>query len=310
MKTIELSIVTSLYKSESFIEEFLEGLHVAIGQIETESYEIIVVNDGSPDRSAELVKSLMSRIPNIKLVQLSRNFGHHNAFMAGMTIASGEYVFNIDSDLETNPSELIRFWKSIHNSKADVIYGYQEKRRGTPLERITGQIFWKYLAILSKIDIPPNITTERIMSRRYVDELVKLKEYSPFLGGLMYWIGFKQEGIAIKRSKRPGKSSYRLKNRIELLIEAVTSFSGYPLRLVFNIGFLITIFSVLGLLYIVLRKLFFPESVLLGYTSVAALILFSLGMIMLALGIIGIYLEKVFLQSKGRPNYIIHSIEK
>lgn len=308
--TPELSIVTTLYKSAKCIEQFLNGIVTAVQKLGISNYEIIVVNDGSPDESADILLSLMGRYQNITFINLSRNFGHHKAFQAGMSEAKGELVFNIDSDLETDPMELCRFYDFYKEHDVDVVYGYQEQRKGSLTEKITGQLFWKAINKLSGIEIPQNITTERLMTKQYVAELMKLKEATPFLGGLMYWVGFDQKGIPVQRKQRIGKASYNLRMRLNLLLDAVTSLSAYPLKLVFKAGFVTSIVSFLVLLFFVIRKLVFPESILMGYTSFLSVTLFTFGILIMSIGIVGIYLERVFNESKERPNYIVKEIRR
>lgn len=306
----ELSVVTTLYNSAPFIEEFLTRTIDAIQTSGVSDYEIIVVNDGSPDDSLDVMRRQIINNKHIVLINLSRNFGHHKAFQAGMRNASGAMVFNIDSDLETDPSVLNTFVQEYRARKCDVVYGYQEKRKGRFLEKITGHIFWLLIRKLSGQNIPQNIITERLMSRQYVDELLKLNEATPFLGGLMYWVGFDQKGIPVQRKQREGKSTYGWRKRANLLLDAVTSLSAYPLRLVFKFGLYTSILSCLILVGMVLRKVLFPGSVLIGYTSMVSIILFTFGLLIMSVGIVGVYLERVFNESKGRPNYIIKEIER
>ena len=304
MNPKHLSIVTTLYCSEGHIQLFLERLTEVLCQVTSGDYEIIIVKDGSPDRSEAIVKDLMARIPNIKLISLSRNFGHHNALMAGMREASGEYVFIIDSDLETDPSVLAAFVSEMERDENDVIFGYQETRKGKWIERLGGWLFWAILRKLSDTDIPRNLITERLMTRRYVDHLVALDESSLFLAGMMHWVGFSQKGMPVVRKLR-SQSSYNFTKRLDLMVNALTSFTAYPLKLVFRLGVCITFGSMSIVCYLVARKILFPDSLLLGYPSILASIFFSLGILMSSLGVIGVYLEKVYLQSKGRPLYVI-----
>lgn len=306
----ELSVVTTLYNSALFIEDFVERMVTAIRTNGISSYEIIIVNDGSPDHSVELIREQLEKYSNLVLIDLSRNFGHHKAFQAGMEYASGDMVFNIDSDLETDPAVLTDFINIYRAKDFDVVYGFQEKRKGGFFEKVSGHIFWLLIKKLSRIDIPQNITTERLMSRRYVDALLRLKESAPFIGGLMYWVGFDQKGIPVKRRIRKGKSNYSIRKKANLLLDAVTSLSAYPLRLVFKFGFWMCLTSFLILLAIVLRKILFPESILMGYTSLVSILLFTFGLLIMAVGIVGIYLERVFNESKNRPNYIIKEIKR
>lgn len=304
-----LSIVTSLCRSEKFLEEFVEKCLIAIQQIGIEDFEIIMVNDGSPDNSLEESLRLKKKVPQIKVINLSRNFGHHYAFFAGMTHAKGEYIFNIDCDLEVNPLVLVDFYQEItENNSFDVVYGFQSLRKGRFTEKYFGGLFWKLFNYLSNTKIPSNVITERIMKRAYVNELVHLGDKTLFLAGLMYWVGFNQKGLPIDKGMRKGKSTYTFFKRHKLLIDAVSSFSAYPLKLLSYVGTILMLISFLYGTYLIIRKLVEPSMVLMGYTSLLVVILFSTGIIIASLGLIGIYLEKLFNQAKNRPLFIIKEI--
>jgi putative glycosyltransferase len=279
-----------------------------LDEIKCTDFEIIVVNDGSPDGSLEKTLQIKNQYVNIKVIDLSRNFGHHYAFFAGMNYSKGNLVFNIDCDLEVEPKVLKTFYHEVLNNKYDVVYGYQESRKGNFIEKISGGLFWKLFNYLSETKIPDNILTERLMTRRYVCHLVELGDKNLFLAGLMSWAGFKQKGIAIKKGQRENSSTYSFKKKVSLLIEAISSFSGYPLKLLFKTGIIITFFSFIYGSFLILQKLIYPGKIELGYTSVIVVILFSTGLIIASLGIIGIYIEKIFNQVKNRPLYIIKDI--
>jgi putative glycosyltransferase len=304
----EISIVTSLYKSEKYLDEFISKCYETLHEINCSDFEIIVVNDGSPDDSLEKILQIKNQYVNIKVIDLSRNFGHHYAFFAGMKYSKGNFVFNIDCDLEVKPSVLKTFYHEVLNKNYDVVYGYQESRKGYFIEKISGRLFWKLFNYLSETKIPDNILTERLMTRKYVCHLVELGDKNLFLAGLMSWAGFKQKGIALKKSQRENSSTYSFNKKVSLLIEAISSFSGYPLKLLFKTGIIITFFSFIYGSLLILQKLIYPGKIELGYTSVIVVILFSTGLIIASLGIIGIYIEKIFNQVKNRPLYIIKDI--
>lgn len=307
--TPHLSIVSSLYKSERFLDQFLEELQHVLKVINCKSFEIIFVNDGSPDGSVEKLLSWKQKIPQIRIIDLSRNFGHHYAFSAGMHHAKGELIFNIDCDLEVRPSVLERFHAELTgDSELDVVYGYQKSRKGGLSERLFGGLFWKIFNWVADTQVPADLITERLMKKQYVQSLLSLGEKNLFLAGMMHWVGFKQKGVAIGKEQRRGKSTYSFRKRVRLMIEAVSSFSAYPLKMLFKLGIVITIFSFLYAFYLLFNKIMHPEEVLVGYTSIIVAILFSTGIIVLSLGLLGIYLEKMFNQTKNRPLYIIKRI--
>jgi len=302
-----LSIVTTMYRSRRFLDQFLAQCLHAVAESEVDSFEIVLVNDGSPDDSVEYVIGRKLDIPELVIVDLSRNFGHHYAMQAGLQHARGDLIMLIDCDLEVSPLVLKEFKEKLQSSRCDVVYGFQEARKGGAFERASGGFFYKTFNLLSDIKIPENIATERLMTRRYVDALLKLGDHNLFMGGMMSWAGFEQIGIPLKKKQREGKSSYTVLRRIHLMINAVSSFSALPLVWMFNIGMMITSVSFLYMFYLLFRKIFFDDA-LIGFTSMMALMAMTLGILTTGLGIIGIYLGKVFTQVQNRPTYIVKDI--
>jgi len=303
-----ISIVTTVYRSEEFLEEYIKLCTKALKNVQCCHFELIFVNDGSPDQSLALLIQKKKQFPQIKILDLSKNFGHHYAAMAGLRFATGDYVFLIDCDLEISPLILEEFYTTLTQNKFDVVYGYQIYRKGSFWEKYSGEFFWKIFNILSDTKIPSNMVTERLMTRAYVDSLITLNERNLFLGGMMYWTGFNQIGIPIIKGQRKGRSTYSFTRRIKLMVSAISSFSSLPLQFLFYAGSLITFFSFICGAGLIINKLISPEKVLMGYTSIAVLILFSLGVIILSMGMLGIYLSKVFIQVQNRPLYIIKDI--
>jgi putative glycosyltransferase len=296
-----------MYGSRSFLEAFLAQSLEALREIEIEDFEIVLVNDGSPDDSLAYALSRTEDIAELTVIDLSRNFGHHNAMLAGLQNALGESVFLIDCDLEIPPSTLVMFYRKFRESGADVIYGYQESRKGGWFERKSGGLFWKSFNLLSETKIPENMVTERILSRRFVDALQTLGDHNLFLGGMMSWTGFTQIGVSVGKKQREGQSTYTLMKRVRLMINAVSSFSSQPLVWLFNGGVTITMLSFAYGGYLVVRKLIFGDS-LLGFTSLMGFMALSLGILTTGLGLVGIYLGKVFNQVQNRPTYIIKDV--
>lgn len=306
---MKLSVVTTLYKSSAFLPEFYDDIITAINNITTD-YEIIFVDDGSPDDSLNKCIKIQEEDSKVKIIELSRNFGHHYAAYAGLENSSGDLIFLIDSDLEINPNILSTFYQEIITSKADVVYGVQKIRKGHFIEKYFGGFFWKFFNAMSDIKIPNNVLTERLMTRSYLDSLLQLKEKNLFLAGNMYWVGYNQKPLFVEKKHRTGKSTYNLKRRINLLIEAITSFSDKPLRLLFFIGVIITFISMIAICVQFTRKVLYPEVILQGFTTLYILLLLSLGIIVSSLGLVSIYLSKVFKETKSRPLYIIKRIIK
>ncbi len=305
---MKLSIVTTLYKSSPYIDEFYARISKEAQNI-TDDYEIIFVDDGSPDDSLQKAVALYEKDSKVKVIELSRNFGHHKAIMTGLSHAKGEFVFLIDSDLEEEPELLGKFWEELHKEKElDVVYGVQESRKGGWFEKFTGGLFWKLINFMSPIKIPVNILTARLMTFKYVQSLIAYKESEIFLGGVLAHSGFKQRGLEVRKGSQ-SETTYTLKRKVSLLINAITSFSSKPLIYIFYIGLLITFFSMLFITKLIIDKLFFGLAFE-GWTSLIVSVWFFGGLIILLLGIIGIYLSKIFIEVKQRPYTIVRKFYK
>jgi putative glycosyltransferase len=303
----ELSIVSTMYRSRAFLPRFIELCQQAARDLGCRDVEIVLVNDGSPDESLAYAFSRLADVEGLVVVDLSRNFGHHHAIQAGLAQARGHRVFLIDCDLEVDPSVLLELGAAQQASSADMVYGYQEARKGGWFERVSGGLFWRALNAMSDVPIPANMLTERLMTRRYVDALLRLGDRNLFMGGMMSWVGYRQLGIPLRKRAREGPSTYTLVRRFQLMVNAVSSFSSRPLVWMFHVGWVITMLSFAYVLYLVARKLAFGDA-LLGFTSMMALNAMSLGILTTAVGVIGIYLGKVFTQVQGRPSYLVKEI--
>ncbi|MBI4964434.1 MAG: glycosyltransferase family 2 protein [Desulfomonile tiedjei] len=302
---MELSIVTTMYRSEAFVEEFYRRVRAEAESI-TPDHEIIFVDDGSPDGSLNIAKSLQEKDPRIKIIELSRNFGHHKAIMTGLSHAKGELVFLIDCDLEEDPRLLGRFYQELLKSSSDVVYGVQQSRKGGFWERTSGHIFFGLFNLLSYYPVVPNQLTSRLMRRKYVQSLVEHRDRELFLGGLCAITGFRQAPIVVSKGSR-GSTSYTWRHRVSLLVNAVTSFSNKPLLFIFYLGMLISSISGIAALTLVVRRIFFQEY-LTGWPSLIVSLWLLGGLIIFCLGIIGIYLAKIFMEVKRRPYTVVRNV--
>jgi putative glycosyltransferase len=305
---MKLSIVATLYQSAPYIAEFHQRASTAAKQLVGEDYEIVLVNDGSPDNSLDIAVKLTENDPHVIVIDLSRNFGHHKAMMTGLAHAKGERIFLIDSDLEEEPEWLLSFTKQMDDQASDVIFGIQSKRKGGVIENITGSFFYRVFRILTGLAQPNNIVTARLMSRRYLDALLLHKERELNIGGLWIITGFQQcSQIIQKHSTSP--TTYSLSQKFRHLINAVTSFSSLPLVFTFYSGFFISISALGYIVYLTIRYLFIaspPD----GYTSIIASIWLFSGLIIFFLGVQGVYISKIFSEVKQRPYTIVSQIYK
>ena len=301
-----LSIVATLYQSAPYIAEFYQRASSSARQLAGEDYEIVLVNDGSPDSSLDLAVGLTVTDSHVVVVDLSRNFGHHKAMMAGLEHASGERIFLIDSDLEEEPEWLLEFSTEMLSEDADVVYGRQQERKGNWFEKWSGEAYYSLLNWLCKINHPRNIVTARLMSRRYVDALLQYKEREVVISCLWVNAGFKQCEKVV-RKHMSGSTTYSLSKKIGHAVNAITSFSEVPLKLIFKLGFGIFTCAMGYAGLLAFNRLFLSRPVD-GWTSVMVSIWVLGGMTISFVGVIGIYLAKVFSETKQRPYTIIRDV--
>jgi putative glycosyltransferase len=299
---MKLSIVTTLYGSARHLEAFYERARATALRL-TPDYEFILVNDGSPDDSLEVAVRLHERDARVRVVDLSRNFGHHKAMMTGLADSRGDYVFLIDCDLEEEPELLISFHEELTRSSSDVVFGVQESRKGSLFERASGGLYFWVLNLLSNYPIPTNLITVRLMTRRYVAALLQHKEREMVISGLWVITGFTQKSQVVKKLSRPG-TTYDIGRKIVHLVNSVTSFSDRPLVFIFYAGTLILLVSGTAALYLVVRRVFFGV-LLAGWPSLIVSVWLLGGLTLFSLGIIGIYLSKVFIETKQRPYSVV-----
>jgi len=306
---VPLSVVTTLYRSEPWVGEFYRRVTAAAAGV-VDRYELVFVDDGSPDRAAEIVRELAAKDARVVLVELSRNFGHHQAALAGIRHARGDRVFIIDVDLEEQPEWLPAFASELERTGADVVFGVNAERRGTAFRRSTGGLFWRLFNLVSETAVPANPCTVRLMRRTYVDALLTLPDRNLFLAGNYAWLGFKQIALGVQKVPRAGRSSYTLGRLAGLFLDAVTSFTSYPLRLIFFSGVLVAGLAGVAGATLILVKLLDPAAISLGWPSLMVSIWFLGGVIIAFLGVIGIYLSKIFTEVKGRPVYVVRSVRR
>jgi putative glycosyltransferase len=303
---MKLSVVTTLYHSAPYIEELYQRLSAAAREMAGDDFEIVFVNDGSPDNSLELAIKLTEQDSHIVVVDLSRNFGHHKAIMTGLAQAQGERVFLIDSDLEEAPEWLASFEQQMHEEDSDMVYGVLAKRNGGWVEKLTGWFFYRIFRLLTGTEQPDNIATARLMTRRYVQALVAHQERELNIGGLWITTGFHQSMQFVDKDWK-GSTTYSLKKKFSHLVNAVTSFSSLPLIFIFYAGLMISLSAAIFILYLAALYFFIatpPE----GYLSVIASVWMFSGLIILFIGMQGIYISKIFSEVKQRPYTIVRQI--
>jgi len=303
---MKLSIVTTLFNSEKHIVDFHKRASNSARSLVGNDYEIIFVNDGSPDSSLEKAILLTHKSSKVTVISLSRNFGHHKAMMTGLEYASGDLVFLVDSDLEEEPEWLSNFFAQKQQHNCDVVYGVQEFRKGNLFERLSGKVFYRSLKYLAGFELTENLVTARLMTSKYVKALILHKEREVFMAGLWHITGFAQIPQKVNKCNT-SQTTYTLRHKLSLLINSVTSFSNTPLVSIFYIGFFIFLMASIYTLFLITSWFILAEP-LSGWTSLMASIWLLGGLIISFIGVIGIYLAKVYSETKKRPYTIISEI--
>lgn len=303
-----LSVIVPVYNEEEIIEKTFQTLEKELDYVE---HELIFVNDGSKDRTLEILESLIKENSNHRIISFSRNFGHQAAFSAGLHYAKGDAVVIIDGDLQDPPSlirEMIEKWKEGYQ----VVYAQRKKRAGeTPFKKISAHIYYRILHTLTSIEIPPDTGDFRLMDARVVEQINKLPERSRFLRGLVCWVGFKRIGITYDRAERAGGTSkYPLRKMFRLAIDGITSFSTTPLKISFMVGTFATLIALGIFLWSILEKIFAPETTVPGWASLMTAIVFFGGIQLISIGIMGEYIGRIYEEVKQRPLYIEDQYEK
>ena len=299
-----LSIVVPCYNERNNILTTYEALSAVMKSIEAK-FEVIFVDNGGTDGQLEIMKQLYEKHPDtVKVVSLSRNFGYQMSISAGLEFATGDAVIIVDADLQ-DPPELIKEFVEKWNEGFDVVYGVRVKRQGSFILRSFYKMFYWVFNKTADIPIPLNSGEFALMSRRVVDEIKAMPEKIRFVRGLRAWTGFRQIGIPYKRLRRAeGKSKFSIFDNLVLALDGILSFSTRILTFVSIIGFSMTLLSVILLVYIVLGK-FFSGIFVPGYAAIMVTISFFSGVIIMMLGIIGACVERIFLEVKGRPKFIV-----
>jgi dolichol-phosphate mannosyltransferase len=306
----EFSVVIPIHNEEENIAELYRRLTIVIERLCTEagrskdSYEIIMVDDGSTDRSWQYIKELRIKDQRVKGISFSRNFGHHIAITAGLDHSTGEAVILMDGDLQDPPEEIPRLYEKFKEGY-DIVYAIREKRDDPIFKKISSRLFLRMLRKISNVDVNLQSGIFRIISKRCAENMKSLREKSRFIIGLMSWVGFSQAGVEIERHKRyAGRSKYTLFKLFKLAWHGVTSFSYIPLQLATYCGFGVAAISFLIGIYMLYRKLFL-DIPLLGYASIIVSLFFLGGVILFVLGVIGEYIGRIYTEVQNRPLYVI-----
>ena len=300
-----ISIVVPLYDEEKVIRETYSRL-TSVLMRQGLDYEILMVNDGSRDKTLEIIKEICKAEKRVKLISFSRNFGHQIAITAGTDKAQGQAVVIIDADLQDPPEvipAMVKKWREGY----EVVYGVRKKREGeTYFKLFTAALFYRVLQRLTPVDIPMNTGEFRLMDRKVVEQLKQMRERNRFIRGMVSWVGFKQCSVEYVREKRfAGETKYPPKKMLKFAMDGILSFSQMPLKLASAFGFLCAGISPFLILYGLLIKFFFPQRAIPGWASVFVAAIFLGGVQLICLGILGEYLGRIYEEIKQRPLYIV-----
>jgi len=301
-----LSIITTMYRSAPYLREFYERSLAAADTLGLDC-EFVFVDDGSPDNSLAIALSLRAGDPRVRVVQLSRNFGHHKAVMAGLMECRGDFVFLLDCDLEEPPETLLEFWNVRQEENCDVVFGVQSRRSLGWADNLLGGLFYRIFNHFAETPIPANIAMCRLMTRAYVDSLRLFEEKNFFLGAMFHEAGYRQVARPIEK-RHKGATTYHLRRKVSLMVNAVTTSSSKPLAYVFFIGLAVSAITFAAGLVVLYTHLFvMPLQV--GWPSLILSIWFLGGLILLSVGVVGVYVSKIFQESKRKPAYIVRQID-
>lgn len=308
-----LSVVIPTYKSEANIIPLAERLQAVLSKLPSE-YEVIFINDNSPDNTIALLQKLCLQNLRIKVISLSRNFGQQIATSAGLKFSSGDAVIIMDDDLQDPPElipSLVQKWKDGY----DVVYAIRKNRKEGFFKKLGYRLFYKIIANISYISIPQNSGDFGLMDRKIVDILNSMPERMRFVRGLRAWVGFKQAGIEYERAGRfKGKPSYNLLKILNLSMSGILAFSDMPLRISSLAGFFVSAIAFIGIVFTIIQKIityflpYNPIAVWPGFSTIVLAILFLGGVQLLCMGILGEYIARIYNEIKQRPMFLVKEI--
>ncbi|HXV43805.1 MAG TPA: glycosyltransferase family 2 protein [Anaerolineae bacterium] len=305
MTNIRYSIVAPCYNEEGNLPELHRRIKEVMDQT-GEPWELVLINDGSADRTRELMHELHTLDPRVHYIDFARNFGHQVAVTAGMDYAQGEAIILIDADLQDPPElilEMIQKWREGYK----VVYAVRSERKGeTWFKLFTAKLFYRLIYRITDVNIPMDTGDFRLMDRQVVDTMKQMRERHRFIRGMTSWVGFSQTGVYYVREERfAGETNYPLRKMLKFASDAITSFSYVPLQLATFLGFTVAGLSTLGMLGVILARLFGNQAFF-GQATTLVMVLFLGGVQLICLGIIGEYLGRIYDEVKERPLYVVN----
>ena len=302
----KISLVIPMYFEEKVVEECYNRVSNVLKNLKNYEYEIIFINDGSKDKTLELLENISHQDKNVKIISFSRNFGHQAAVTAGLKETTGDAVIIMDADMQ-DPPEIIPDMIELWENGNEVIYGKRKSRKGeSKFKLLSAKAFYKILNALSDVDIPQDTGDFRLVDRKVVEKMNSLPEHNKFLRGLWSWLGFKQCAYEYDRKERfAGKTKYPFKKMLKLASDGIISFSSKPIKLVGMLGIISIVISFAILIYALISYFCNLNNLSAGWTSLMCAITFFAGVQLLSLWIISEYIGRIYDETKGRPQYIV-----
>ncbi len=302
----KISIIIPAYNEEEVTQECYNRLEEVLNKLNNYENEIIFINDGSKDKTLEILTELANQNENVKIVSFSRNFGHQAAVTAGLKYVTGDVILIIDADLQDPPEllpEMLKLWEEGN----EVIYGERKTREGeSRFKLFTAKMFYNTLNALSDVEIPKNTGDFRLVDRKVVDTINSLPEHNKFLRGLFSWVGYRQYAFKYERKERfAGKTKYPLKKMLKLAADGIIGFSTKPLKILGGLGFISIIISFIILIYSLLSFAFEWNNLEAGWTSIMVSITFFAGVQLLSIWVLSEYIGRIYDETKNRPQYIV-----
>ena len=306
-----ISVIVPCFNEAEALPYFFEELNKTVSAMPEFDFESIYVDDGSKDATLEILRSRAIEDKTARYISFSRNFGKESAMLAGMRAAKGDFAVIMDADLQDPPSLLPEMMRLLSEKGCDSVATRRGNRKGEPLLRsIFARCFYGIINRISKVKFVSGARDYRIMTRRMLDSVLSLCEYNRFSNGIFEWVGYKTEWISYANVKRvAGKTKWSFSKLFGYSMECIVAFSTAPLAISSFMGFLFFVFSIIGALYIIIRKIVDASSAVSGWASLTVIILFISGIQLLCVGILGQYLAKTYLETKRRPDYIIAETE-
>jgi len=298
-----ISIVSPVYRAEKMLDKLVSEIQKVMGELNL-SYEIVLVDDRSPDNSWQVMSELSQRYPEVKSIRLSRNFGQHPTIMAGLTFAKGEWIVVMDCDLQDQPKEIKKLYqKAIEGN--DIVLAQRENRKDSFLKKLSSKIFSLVYGYLTDSKFDNSVANFGVYNRKVIAEVLAMKDYIKSFPLFVSWVGFKTATTKVEHAERDsGTSSYSFSKLMSLAFNTVISFSNKPLKLFVKFGLVISICSfIVGIITII--RYFNGQITVVGYSSLIVSIWFLFGILITVIGVVGIYIGKIFDQSKGRTSFII-----